>query len=86
MAAGKQDSMIVMGGSMNIDSNIFGGGHVCSRSSIYDGTAYSEGPNMHRAISHGAAAGKDSENAIIVGAHQASLKGAVAPGLSLIHI
>ena len=80
MAAGKQDSMIVMGGSMNIDNNIFGGGHVCSRSSIYDGTAYSEGPNMHRAISHGAAAGKDSENAIIVGAHQASLKGAVAPG------
>lgn len=80
MAAGKQDSMIVMGGHGVIDNNLFGGTFLCAKSSIYDGTAYSEGPAMHRAISHGAAAGKDSENAIIVGSHQTTLKGVVAVG------
>ena len=82
MGAGKQDSMIVMGGhTMHTDSE-YGNheGDILARTTIYDGTNYSEGPMMHRAISHGAAAGKDSENVIIVGSGFTSLKGAFAPG------
>ncbi len=79
MAAGKQDSMIAMGGANGDGTNgqLY---YVFNESSIYDGTSYTDGPKMHRAISHGAAAGKNSESAIIVGSMFTSLKGAFATG------
>ena len=79
MGAGKQDDMIMVGGFRPISTS-GDDGFISSATKIYDGTNWAEGPDMHRAISHGAAAGKDSKNVIAVGSLYTSLKGAVAPG------
>ena len=63
MAAGSQNDIIHMGGASGDENS----GTFNSLTSIYQGLNWSEGPQMLRAVSHGASTGNSSRDAFVVG-------------------
>ncbi len=63
MSAGSQNDIIHMGGASGTESS----GTFNSLTSIYQGLNWSEGPQMLRAVSHGASTGNSSRDAFVVG-------------------